>query len=245
MIAQRPRQRTIVVCLMSLAFACAALGPARAQEVARATLSVVGEGQVSAVPDMATFSTGVVASAKTAEEALAANSKSMSDLIAAVRDAGIEQKDIATSGFSIQPQYSQPTQNNREPPRVVGYEVRNTVTVKVRDLTRLGTLLDRMVQAGANQAGGLHFGVAEPRVLEEKARIAALQDGIAQAKTLAEAAGVRLLRLRRIAPGERGGVAFPAPPMMMMKADARAVPVEAGEISAQSQVTLVYDIEPL
>lgn len=243
MIVRRLHQRAAAVLLMSLALALSAAAPARAQEAARATLSVVGAGEASAVPDMATFSTGVVAAAKTAEEALAANSKSMADLIAAIKETGIEARDIATSGFSIQPQYSQPPQNSREAPRVTGYEVRNTVTVKVRDLARLGALLDRMVQAGANQAGGLRFGIADTGALEEKARVAALKDGMAQAKVLAEAAGMRLIRLRRIAPAERGGIVSPAP--MMMKAEARAVPVEAGELSASARISLVYDVEPL
>lgn len=241
MIVRRLRIKTAALLLIALSCAVAAV-PARAQD-GRATLSVIGEGEARAAPDMATFSTGVVAAAKTAEEALAANSKSMTDLIAAIKEAGIEPQDIATSNFFIQPQYSQPPQRSGEVPKVVGYEVRNTVTVKVRDLANLGQLLDRMVQAGANQAGGLHFGMADTAALEEKARIAALQDGMAQAKSLAEAAGLRLVKLRRIAPADRGGVVSSAP--MMMKAEARAVPVEAGEMSASARISLVYDVEPL
>lgn len=218
--------------------------PAMAEEMERATLSVTGEGEATAIPDMANFSTGVVAAGKTAEEAMAANSKAMADLIAALKAAGIEDRDIATSAFSIIPQYSQPPQNSREAPKLTGYEVRNSVSVRVRDLSRLGALLDRMVQAGANQAGGLHFALADSGALEEKARLAALKDAQAQAKTLAEAAGMRLLRLRRIAPSEGGTLVSPAP--MMMKAEARAAPpVEAGELSAHARVTLVYEIEPM
>ncbi|TCT02685.1 SIMPL domain-containing protein [Aquabacter spiritensis] len=218
------------------------VAPAAAQETARATLTVVGAGEARAVPDMATLSSGVVASAKTAEEALAGNSKVMADLVAAVRAAGVEQRDIATSAFSIQPQYSQPPQNSREAPRVVGYEVRNTVTVTVRDLALLGGLVDRMVAAGANQAGALRYGVSEPGALEEKARLTALNDAMAQAKALAAGAGMRLTRLRRIAPAESGG-ASPSP--MLMKAEARGVPFEAGETVVEARVSLVYEIEPL
>lgn len=226
-----------------LLFMVPATLPAMAQEVERATLSVTGEGEASAAPDMASFSTGVVAAGKTAEEALAANSKAMTDLVAAIKAAGIEERDIATDAFSIMPQYSQPPQNSREAPKLTGYEVRNSVTVRIRDLNRVGALLDRMVQAGANQAGGLRFALADTTQLKEKARLAALKDAQAQAKSLSEAAGVRLLRLRRILPSEGGSIVAPAP--MMMKADARAVPVEAGELAAHARVTLVYEIEPM
>ncbi len=218
--------------------------PLRADEPTRALLSVVGEGDASAAPDMATFSTGVVASGKTAEEALAANSKSMSDLVSAIKALGIEDRDIATSNFSISPQYSQPAPNTREAPKLVGFEVRNTVAVKVRDIARLGVVLDKMVQSGANQAGGLRFGLSDSGPIEEKARIAAFKDAQAQAKTLAEAAGLRLLKVRRISPGDRGGDMLTSAPMMM-KAEARAVPIEAGELSARARITVVYEVEPL
>lgn len=242
MIVRRLNRHIAAALALSLSLGWLA-APARAEEPARATLTVVGEGEAAAAPDMATFSTGVVASGKTAEEALAGNSKSMGELIGAIKALGIEDRDIATSGFSISPQYSQQSQNSREAPRLVGFEVRNTVSVKVRDLARLGPLLDRMVQSGANQAGGLRFGFADSSALEEQARVAALKDAQAQAKTLAEAAGMRLLRLRRIAP-ERGGDMITSAPMMM-KAEARAVPIEAGEMAARARVTLVYEVEPL
>lgn len=242
MIVRRLNRHLAAALALSLSLGWLA-APAHAQEPARATLTVVGEGEAAAAPDMATFSTGVVASGKTAEEALAANSKTMGELIAALKALGIEDRDIATSNFSISPHYSQPSQNSREAPRLVGFEVRNTVSVKVRDLARLGPLLDRMVQAGANQAGGLRFGLADSSALEEQARIAAVKDAQAQAKTLAEAAGMRLLRVRRIAPERGGDMIAPAP--MMMKAEARAVPIEAGEMAARARITLVYEVEPL
>lgn len=218
-------------------------GAAQAQEVPRATLAVNGQGEASAVPDVALFTTGVVTSAKTADEALAANSRAMTAVIAAVKDAGIAERDIATSGLSIQPQYSAPGQNSREAPKVAGYEVRNGVSVKVRELSQLGGLLDKLVQAGANQAGGLRFTVSDPAALEQQARLAALKDAQAQAKELAQAAGLRLVRLRRVAPVEAGG-GMPGP-MMAFKADRAAVPMEAGETTVRAAVTLVYDVEPL
>lgn len=216
---------------------------ASAQEPPRASLTVIGEGEASATPDLAIFTTGVVTSAKTADEALAANSKVMANVIAAIRDTGIASQDIATSGLSVQPQYSTPAQNSKEPPRVVGYEVRNAVTVQVRALASVGPLLDKVVQAGANQAGGLRFTLSDPNALLRKARETALQDAMDQARDLAKAAGVRLLRVRRIAPVDTPS--FAPRPMMMHAAAAASVPMEPGETSVRAGITLVYDVEPL
>ncbi|MFG1426056.1 SIMPL domain-containing protein [Roseixanthobacter glucoisosaccharinicivorans] len=216
---------------------------ARAEDLSRATLTVVGQGEARAAPDMASLSTGVVTVSKTAEEALAGNSKSVADVIAAIKDAGVEAKDLVTSGFSIQPQYTYPQQGQREAPRLTGYEVRNTVNVKVRDLSTLGGLLDKLVQAGANQASGLSFTLQDPSAIERQARLAAIQDAKAQAQSLAEATGLRLVRIRSISPQPDFGLVAPAP--MMMKAEARAaVPVQAGETTAHAQITIVYDAEP-
>lgn len=226
-----------------LAVAGASL-PAQAEEAARATLSVIGQGRAAARPDLALVTTGAASTAKTAEEALAANSKVMEQVIASIKEAGVEAKDITTSGFSIQPQYSYPAQGSREAPKLTGYEVRNGVTVKVRDLLALGPLLDKVVQSGANQASGLTFLSANPEALQSQARVAAVKDAMAQAAVVGEAAGVRLVRIRRIEPRGEGGL--PTSPMpMLMKADARAAPpIESGETEARAQMAVVYEIEP-
>ena len=228
-----------------VALALASL-PARADDPARATLTVIGQGRATARPDLALVTTGAASTAKTAEEALAANSKAMEQVIASIKEAGVEPKDITTSGFSIQPQYSYPPQGSREPPTLTGYEVRNNVTIKVRDLVALGPLLDKVVQSGANQSSGLTFLSANPEALQSQARIAAVKDAMAQAAQVADAAGVRLVRLRRIEPRNDGGFAFPppAPAPMLMKADRAAPPIEAGETEARVQMSLIYEIEP-
>lgn len=228
-----------------VALAMASL-PARADEPGRATLTVVGQGRAAARPDLALVTTGAASTAKTAEEALAANSKAMEQVIAAIKEAGVEAKDITTSGFSIQPQYSYPAQGSREAPKLTGYEVRNGVTIKVRELMAIGPLLDKVIQSGANQASGLTFLSANPEALQSQARVAAVKDAMAQAAIVAEAAGVRLVRIRRIEPRVDGGFAMPVSPApMLMKSDARAAPpIEAGETEARVQVTMVYEIEP-
>lgn len=238
------RRRVFSGGLLAALAVCAVLEApaARAEDLSRATITVVGQGEASATPDMASLSTGVVTVGKTAEDALAGNSKSVADVIAAIKDAGVEPKDLVTSGFSIQPQYVYPQQGQREAPRLTGYEVRNTVNVKVRDLSKLGGLLDKLVQAGANQASGLSFALQHPSAIEQQARLAAVADAKAQAQSLADAAGLRLVRIRRISPQHDIGPVEAAP--MMMKADARAVPIQAGETTARAQITIVYDAEP-
>lgn len=221
--------------------------PLAAQDAAsparRPTLTVGGEGIVTAAPDLANFSTGVVSAAKTAREALDANTKSVADVIAAVKAAGVEARDISTSGFSVQPQYVNVKRDGTEAPRIAGYEVRNTVTVRLRDLTKLGGLLDDVVTKGANQIGGIAFDLAEPAKLEEQARVAAVKDARRQAEIMAEAGGVRLVRVISIA---EDGAGPPMPRMMaapqMAKRD--SVPMEAGETEVRARVTIVYEIEP-
>jgi uncharacterized protein YggE len=226
----------------------AGLLPAIAQEMPstprRPVLTVTGEGVSRAVPDMASFSSGVVSEAKTAREALDANTRAVAAMVAAIKDTGIEARDIATSGFSVQPRYAPPKKDSPDAPQINGYEVRNTVTVRVRDLARLGDLLDKVVTSGANQIGGISFDIAEPAKLEEAARVAAVKEARQQADAIAEAAGVRLVRVLSIT--SNGTSAPPMPRLMaapaMMKAE--AVPVEAGESEIRASVNVTYEIEP-
>jgi len=227
---------------------CAAAPAAYAQDSGiagrRATLSVTGEGVSTAAPDMANFSSAVVTEGKTAREALDANTKAVSDMIGAIKSTGIEDRDIATSGFTIQPQYTAPKKDSNEAPRISGYEVRNMVSVRVRDLALLGGLLDQVVTSGANQIGGIVFDIADPTSLEDTARAEAVKDARRRADTMAAAAGLRIVRVRSmnqdgiVRPMSRG-MAAPA----MLKAE--AVPVEAGEAEIRANVSIVYEVEPL
>ena len=222
--------------------------PAAAQDAMRtpraSTLAVSGEGVATATPDLARFSTGVVSTAKTAREALDANTKDVADVIAAIKTAGVEPRDIATSGFSVQPQYGPTKPGSNDVPRIVGYEVRNTVSVRLRDIALLGGLLDKIITEGANQVGGISFEVAEPGKMEDEARVAAVKDARRQADQIAEAAGQRIVRVISIA---EEGANFPPSPRMMAAAPMAKrdfVPVEAGESEVRLRVSVVYEIEP-
>jgi len=211
-----------------------------------ATLSLTGSGEVTAAPDMAVITSGVVTEAKTARSALTANNAAMAEVIAAMKKAGIAEKDLQTSGFSVEPQYYYPPQQKdgrREPPRIVGYKVSNTLGVKVRDLAKLGELLDLSVSLGANQVSGIAFSVTDEQPLRDAARKEAMGDALRKARLYAEAAGVTLKRILSIS--ESGGrpppVPFVARAMKMEAAD--TVPVEAGELALAAEVNVTWEIE--
>ncbi|MGE4373457.1 MAG: SIMPL domain-containing protein [Xanthobacter sp.] len=214
------------------------------QAAQAATVRVTGEAVVSATPDMATFSTGVVSRGKTAGEAMAANTEAVSAVIEAIKSAGIAARDVSTSNFSVQPQYVYPKAGSREEPRLVGFEVRNTVQVTVRDLSILGGLLDKMVQSGANEASGLSFSVSNRANLEQQAQVEAVKNAMEQAKAVAEAAGLRVTRIVSVEPSADAPMPVrPVAMMMRAEADRKAVPVEAGEIDVQARAVLVYEAE--
>ena len=128
----------------------------------------------------------------------------MADLIATLKTAGVDAKDIQTSGFSVNPQYLYPDKDadgNTPPPRITGYQVQNGVNVKVRKLADLGGILDKIVTVGANTINGVSFSVDDPAKLLDEARKAAFADAEAKAKTYADAAGVGLGKVLTIAEG--------------------------------------------
>ena len=208
-------------------------------------MSLTGEGMVTASPDMAVLSLGVVSEDRTARRALLANTRAMTALVAAMKKAGVEPKDLQTSGFSVNPNYSRPRvlQNGRPPAReIVGYSVRNTLTIRIRDLANAGEILDQAVSLGANAISGLRFTVAEPKPLQNEARKAAMADALEKARLYADAAGVSLGAIQSIT--ESAGIRPPQPQMMaraQIAMDA-AVPIEAGAITYRAQVNVVWEI---
>jgi len=207
-------------------------------------ISVLGEGTVTAAPDTATINSGVTTQAATAREALDANSAAMDELIATLKEAGIAERDIQTSNFSVSPNYVYSDARDENgyslPPRIDGYQVSNSVTVKVRDLEQLGAILDRSVTVGANTINGIGFSVADPSSLLDDARRQAVRDARAKAELYAEAAGATLGELEKIS--ESQNVGGPQPYAMAMRADAQSVPVAAGELSFSVSVNVAWEI---
>jgi uncharacterized protein len=232
----------IATIALSLALCAPALAQAQpAAEPGPRLLTVGGDGEVKAKPDQAVLTAGVVSQAKTAADALAANSRKMNQVFATLKRFGIPDKSIQTSDFSVSPQY--PDYNSKEPRRITGYEVSNTVTVTVDDLDRLGPALDALVASGANSLGGIGFSVRDEKPLEAAAREAAVKDAIAKAEALARAAGVTLGPIVSINEGE---VPAPMPMRRMMAAAPMAAaappPVAAGEESVTANVTVTWEI---
>ncbi|MBY2964509.1 SIMPL domain-containing protein [Rhizobium leguminosarum] len=231
-----------------LALPLAAAAPAFAQDAKprEPVISVTGDGESSVAPDMAIVNLAVVKQAKTAREALDENNKAMNDVLAALKSGGIAERDLQTSGFSIQPQYNypQPVDGQQQQPQLIGYQTINSVTVRLRDLAKLGAVIDQSVTLGINQGGEIQFTNDKPDAAIEEARKAAVADAIKRAKTLSEAAGVKLGRILEI--NENVPRAMPQPvyrATMMKEAADAAVPVQGGENNYNVSVTVTFAIE--
>lgn len=214
-------------------------GPAAWAEEA-GMISVSGLGRVDAAPDLATINVGVSTQAKTAREALSQNTERLAKVLAELKAAGVAERDLQTSGLSLGPVFDYSV---RGEPRVTGYQVSNMLTVRVRVLESLGTVLDQTVSDGANEFRGLTFALAEPGPAMDAARVAAVKDARRKAEMMAEAAGVTLGKVRRISEQ----VAH-VQPMMMMRADAPAmeassVPIAEGEVSYSVTVNIDWEIK--
>ena len=203
------------------------------------SLSAVGETKVA--PDMATINLGVNTDAPTAAEALRANAAKMTAVIAALKKGGLGDRDIQTSNLSINPQY---VYEQNTPPRLTGYQVSNQVTVTVRDLARLGQAVDATVNAGANSAGGISLGLADPSAAENAARQAAVKALNAKADLYARATVYRVVRI--ISLSEGGGYApapqpYPVMAMARMK-EADSTPVAGGELRVRIDLSGVFEM---
>ncbi|MXN63442.1 DUF541 domain-containing protein [Stappia sp. GBMRC 2046] len=241
-----PRPSDILRALgLAIAAAVMLATPLAAQEKEQpATISISGEGSVSAAPDVAMVTSGVVTDGKTAAEALAGNSEAMSEVVKTIKAAGIEARDIQTSGFSVSPRYERIKKTNgNETLEIVGYRVTNGVSIRVRDLEKLGGLLDAVVKDGANQVNGISFIVSDGDKRRDEARQEAMADAIRKAKIYTEAAGVKLGKVLSINENS-----YPVRPKGFALARAEAVsdaapPVEAGESELSVQVNVTWELD--
>ena len=226
----------------AMAAMLAAASPALAQDSKMPRLiSLSGQGEVRRAPDIAFVTTGVLSQGVTAAEALAANTSAMNALFAALKDAGIADKDVQTSNFMVQPRYNFV---ENKPPELVGYDVSNNVTITVRKIGDLGALLDKVVQAGSNQINGIGFDVSEPSASLDAARKLATEDATRKAKIYAEAMGVSLGSVMSISEGVNFQPPMPlARGKLMMDAAAAPVPVAAGEQRLSVDVNITWEIK--
>ncbi len=211
---------------------------AGAQDAPR-TISVSGEGEVSATPDIARITTGVQMRAETAGDAMRLASDAMVLVFAALEAEGVEAADVQTSRLSLDPVWDDDPQPRSGPPDVVGYVAGNMVTVRLRDVDAIGSVIDALVVAGANRFEGIGFGIDDPEPMLEEARRAAVADARGRAELLAEAAGVALGPVLSL--NESGG--YRPQPMFAQSDMARAAPVAEGTMSLSAQVQMVFAIE--
>jgi uncharacterized protein YggE len=194
-------------------------------------------------PDIATLSTGVVSLAPDANGAIRSNAQQMSRVVAALQVAGIAGKDVQTSGVSLNPDYQYLA--NR-PPRIKGYYATNTVNVTVRDIGRLGGILDALVATGANQINGPTFDIEDKDSVLDEARTKALAKARARAEGYAKHLGLRVGRVISI--DETGGRSAPMPgygrtaAVAQAAADASA-PIAPGENVLSLGLEVVYELE--
>ena len=203
------------------------------------TIAVTGTGSVTAKPEIAEVQIGVQTEARTAASALNSNTAAMNALFATLKNAGVAETDIQTSGFNVSPRYEQPQPGR--PSGIGGYQVSNQVTVKVRELPKLGELLDQVVQSGANAVHGVRFSLAKPDSFADLARKEAMADAKRKAELLAMEGGAKLGRIASIS--EAGGPEPRFQEAAVAMRTAGAVPVAPGELTVRAilRVTWLLD----
>ena len=222
--------RSLSLSLIAMFFAAVAVAE-------QAHITVIGQGQISVVPDMANINMGVTTQGKTASDALDENSALMSDVIAALKEADIAEKDIQTADLNLQPIWNH-RQNNGQAPKIEGYRAMNNLTVHVRELDDLGAILDVVTKTGANNFNGLKFDITDRKGATDQARIRAIQDARAKAELYATAAGVRLGEVIEISE-----ILAQTAPRNMRMAEAMstsAVPVSEGTLDVNASVKVIF-----
>jgi uncharacterized protein YggE len=216
-------------------------------------ITVTGEGDAVAIPDIATFSFGVTETAKTVEEAQELATKKINLALKAVRDGGVEDKDIQNQSYNINPHYEYQnfacTTYSCPPSKSVltGYDVSQNVMVKVRDLKKAGALFSAIGATGVTNVNGLNFSVDDPDNVKAEARAEAIEEAKSKAKVLAKQLGVSLVKI--VSFSEDNGAYYPRAYGMggaaeMMSVKTQSVPeIPVGEQKVTSSVTITYEIK--
>lgn len=210
-----------------------------------ARLTVTGESEARLAPELAIVNLTVLREAETSREGLTATNEAVSKLLVALKEAGVAERDMQTTGLNIQPRIQRPTrQSDVKEDRIVGYTVTNSLTVRIRDLSKVGNVLDTAVTLGVNRSTGLRFVNEDVTDGLREARKRAVADALDRAKTLAESAGVRVGRI--ISMNERSLQPRPYPAARQTAARAystQGVPVASGENAYKVTVSVVFEIE--
>jgi uncharacterized protein len=224
-----------------LAFPAMAEAQNATQPVINGTrLEISVRGEVKRIPDVAVISTGVITQSADAATVMRDNAARMARVLAALKRAGVADKDVTTSAVNLSPQYRY---NNNQPPVITGYQANNQVTVRFRDITRSGAILDALVKEGSNEINGPSLTIDKPEAALDEARIAAITAGRARAEVYASAAGMKIKRIVSISENE-GMSVVPRPMMTMMAKSAEAdTVIMPGEQALGMTVTMVFELQ--
>ncbi|WP_037307388.1 SIMPL domain-containing protein [Ruegeria halocynthiae] len=226
------------IAFLAAMLAITAAGMAYAEE---RRITVDAAGTVQATPDMATITLGVTNEDPQASNAMQATSDAVAQILKRLDEMGVKARDVQTRDLSLSPVWSSRNNPNGDRPEISGFVASNNVQVRVRDLTQLGTIMDAVIQDGANDFGGLSFGVQDPAPLQAQARANAVAEATAKAQQLAQAANVTLGPVQQIS--EQLGGIRPAPQLRAMNlSEAGSVPVAGGEVSISVNVSMEFGI---
>jgi len=220
--------------------AIAQQAPSITQTIAGTRLDISATGEVARVPDVAVISAGVVSRSATATAALSDAADRMARVLAALKRAGVEDRDVQTSNVSLNPEYRYP---ENQAPQLVGYTATNTVTVRFRDIRNSGKILDALVGQGANQINGPNLTIDKPEEALDEARAKAVAIGRSRAELYARSLGMHVVRL--VAATESGGYAVPPPMPVMMEARMAAAEtkIEPGEQKLQVTLSMTFELQ--
>ncbi|WP_051885096.1 SIMPL domain-containing protein [Lysobacter antibioticus] len=206
-------------------------------------LSVSAQAEARRTPNIATLSTGVVTQAADANAAMRANAEQMSKVVAAIKAAGIADRDVQTGGINLNPQYRYA---ENQPPVITGYQANNNVNIVVRDLSKLGKILDALVATGANQINGPSFDIddKEKDVAYDEARRSAIEKAQARAEMYAKTLGMKVRRIVSVSEGARFGPPMPMPMMAMgrMEKASADTPIAPGENALSMTLDVVFEL---
>lgn len=203
-------------------------------------LNISASAEATRIPDVARISAGVVTQATDSNSALRANAQQMDKVMAAIKKSGIAERDVQTSGVNLNPQYKY---EDNKAPQIVGYQASNTVNIKVRDISKLGQVLDGLADQGANQINGPMFSIDQPEPVYDQARMDALKKAQERAQTYAKSLNLRVVRIVSIDETNNGGFQ----PMAVLSAAPRAAkefnsPISPGETTLSVTLNVVFEL---
>ncbi|HEU5482607.1 MAG TPA: SIMPL domain-containing protein [Sphingomicrobium sp.] len=232
----------LAAALIPMGSASAQVTTELSQPISGTRLDITATGEVSRVPDIAIINAGVVTRATTAGAAIQQNATRMERVIAALKSAGIADRDIQTSSINLNPEYRY---EENKPPQLVGYSASNQVTIRFRDIRNSGRILDALVAQGANQINGPTMTIEHPEAALDEARAKAIAAGRARAELYARALGKQVARVILVS---ESSFSHPVPPpmpyqAMAARAESADTKIEPGEQKLQVNLSMVFELQ--